>query len=84
MKYILSKKFVASHELTLSLEIRASSKINYIFGIFVKGGGGGGGGGSYQLCRFHCLVSFFDDQLEDYKDFLMKLNVSTGHAPRLP
>ena len=30
------------------------------------------------------MVSFFDDQLEDYKDFLMKLNVSTGHAPDFP
>ena len=33
------------------LEIRATSNINYIFGIFVRGGGGGG----YQLCKFHWL-----------------------------
>ena len=53
MKHILSKKFVASHELTISLEIRASSNINYILESLSEGGGGGGGG-SYQLCKFHC------------------------------
>ena len=36
-KHILSKRFVASHELTFSLEIRTSPNINYIFGIFVRG-----------------------------------------------
>ena len=34
------QKIVASHELTLSLEIGASSNINYIFEIFVRGGEG--------------------------------------------
>ena len=58
MKYILSKKFVASHELTLSLEIRASSKINYIFGIFVKGGGGGGEGGAISSAGFTAWFHF--------------------------
>ena len=43
MKHILSKKIVASHELTISLEIRASSNINYILESLSEGGGGGGG-----------------------------------------
>ena len=42
MKHILSKKIVASHELTISLEIRASSNINYILESLSGGGGGGG------------------------------------------
>ena len=49
--YFEQKKFVASHELTISLEIRTSSNINYILESL---SGRGGGGGSYQLCKFHC------------------------------
>ena len=80
MKHILSKTFVASHELIISLEIRTSSNINYILESLSEGGGGGGGGAIISA-SFTALELRFHFLMICWKIFIFKF---WGHAPRLP
>ena len=79
MKHILSKKFVASHELTISLEIRASSNINYI--LESLSGGGGGGGGAISSANFTALELRFHFLMICWKIFIFKF---WGTCPQTP